>query len=333
MGLASSKSEKDEALRLCKERRRFIKQAIDSRYALAAAHVSYIQTLKNIGIALRRYAEAEVLIESSLSTNSAAELLDKTPSNSSYPSASPSHINEVSDSPLHNEEIPSPHQISPQMAKLSYMRTGKTAAVTVRMKPNNGGFDGFLEDQSSASMPMPPPPPPPPPIESGSWDYFDTTDNSESFRFVGHNSGFDLDSEYMGDLGVESMMKGKGAKIGSDKQTGEGSIESNAAAVSTVGSANLATSDQSGVKKEKKSREKDLSEEREDPSEFITHRAKDFLSSIKDIEHRFFRASESGKEVARMLEANKIRVGISEMKGNCAFSSFRLYVVYFLQNF
>ncbi|KAG2711846.1 hypothetical protein I3760_04G096500 [Carya illinoinensis] len=62
--------------------------------------------------------------------------------------------------------------------------------------------------------------------------------------------------------------------------------------------------------------EKDLSAEREDPSEFITHRAKDFLSSIKDIENRFFRASESGREVSRMLEANTIRVGYSEAKGN-----------------
>ncbi|KAF9610317.1 hypothetical protein IFM89_021987 [Coptis chinensis] len=51
------------------------------------------------------------------------------------------------------------------------------------------------------------------------------------------------------------------------------------------------------------------------PSEFITHRAKDFLSSIKDIEHRFFRASESGKEVSRMLEASKIRLKSSETKG------------------
>ncbi|KAG2240979.1 hypothetical protein Bca52824_096918 [Brassica carinata] len=52
--------------------------------------------------------------------------------------------------------------------------------------------------------------------------------------------------------------------------------------------------------------------EREDPSEFITHRAKDFVSSMKDIEHKFFRASESGKEVSRMLEATKIRVRFAD---------------------
>jgi hypothetical protein len=33
---------------------------------------------------------------------------------------------------------------------------------------------------------------------------------------------------------------------------------------------------------------------------------KDFFSSIKDIEYLFIKASDSGKEVPRMLEANKL---------------------------
>ena len=40
MGATNSRAEKNEALSLCKERKRFVKVAIDSRYALAAAHVS-----------------------------------------------------------------------------------------------------------------------------------------------------------------------------------------------------------------------------------------------------------------------------------------------------
>ncbi|CAK8541376.1 unnamed protein product [Lathyrus sativus] len=100
MGATNSRAEKNEALCMCKERKRFIKVAIDSRYDLAASHVSYIQSLRNVGIALKRYAEAEVLVESSLSIS------DKTPSQTSYPSpSSPLNVAEVeaSDSPLHNE--------------------------------------------------------------------------------------------------------------------------------------------------------------------------------------------------------------------------------------
>ncbi|MBA0635644.1 hypothetical protein Godav_022247 [Gossypium davidsonii] len=351
MGSGSSKADKNEALRLCKERRRFIKQAIDSRYALAAAHVSYVQSLRNIGIALRRFAEAEVLIESSLLTSATEP--DKTPSHSSYPSPSPSHLGaDVCDSPLENES-----PISPVTTNLSYMRAGSSAALTVKVNPNNGG--GCLEDESLA-MAMAMPPPPPPPFESGSWDFFDPVDDSESFRFMGNN-GVDLDFE---DLRGWGEFRNKGFDHGGldeNNELNEGpeserkAVEmSNSSATRKysrgrsmeddtfligLGGGNGGTRhindkevyhnvsgpsetlmsksglEQSSSKKGKVMADKDLSTEREDPSEFITHRAKDFLSSIKDIEHRFFRASEAGREVSRMLESNKIRVGYSEAEG------------------
>ncbi|XVE86751.1 hypothetical protein DITRI_Ditri18aG0058900 [Diplodiscus trichospermus] len=360
MGLGNSKSDKNEALRLCKERRRFIKQAIDSRYALAAAHVSYIQSLRNIGIALRRFAEAEILIESSISAS--ATELDKTPSHSSYPSPSPSHLGaDVSDSPLNNES-----PISPITANVSYMKTGGSAsAVTVKINPCNGNV---MEDESLA-MAMPPPPPPPPPFESGSsWDFFGPVDDYESFRFVGNN-GVNMDFE---DLKGWREYRSKGIDHGGldeNNELSEGTLwpESGRNAVKMsdtsatcnhsrgrsmendvffigLGGGNARTRQkndkelrQLGVEhnvigqgetlvakvalekscsmRETAVADKDLSSEREDPSEFITHRAKDFLSSIKDIEHRFFRASEAGREVSRMLESNKIRVGYFEDKG------------------
>ncbi|KAK8995854.1 hypothetical protein V6N11_076111 [Hibiscus sabdariffa] len=73
--------------------------------------------------------------------------------------------------------------------------------------------------------------------------------------------------------------------------------------------------EQSSSKSKKAAEDDDLSAEKDDPSEFITHRTKDFLSSIKDIEHRFFWASEAGREVSKMLESTKTRVGYSETKG------------------
>nr|KJB18187.1 hypothetical protein B456_003G038100 [Gossypium raimondii] len=352
MGSGSSKADKNEALRLCKERRRFIKQAIDSRYALAAAHVSYVQSLRNIGIALRRFAEAEVLIESSLLTSATEP--DKTPSHSSYPSPSPSHLGaDVCDSPLENES-----PISPVTTNLSYMRAGNSAALTVKVNPNNGG--GCLEDESLA-MAMAMPPPPPPPFESGSWDFFGPVDDSESFRFMGNN-GVDLDFEDLrgwgefrnkgfdhGGLdennelneGPESERKavvemsnssatrkysrgrsmeddtffiGLGGGNGGTRQINDKEVDHNVSGPSETLMSKSGL-EQSSSKKGKAMADKDLSTEREDPSEFITHRAKDFLSSIKDIEHRFFRASEAGREVSRMLESNKIRVGYSEAEG------------------
>jgi hypothetical protein len=328
MGCTNSKTEKNEAFRLCRERRRFIKQAIDSRYALAAAHVSYIQSLRDIGSALRRYAEAEVLIESSLSIS------DKTPSHSSYPSPSPSNAVDVSDSPLHNES-----PLSPPVATLRYMRSGGTAAVTVTFNPSVG--NSYVDGESMA---FPMPPPPPHPLESGSWDFFDPIDDGESFRFVGHD---DLDVNFDDMSGWRPQSEQKAGETPSNiatrnnsysqlverhghsnasrgvegsQQTIDGKVrrlelECNGNELPETLTGKVAL-EQSSSKREKALVVKDLSAEREDPSEFITHRAKDILSSIKDIEHRFFRASESGREVSRMLEANKIRVGYSDAEGS-----------------
>ncbi|KAL3527768.1 hypothetical protein ACH5RR_012424 [Cinchona calisaya] len=341
MGIPNSKGDRSEALRLCKERKRFIKQAIDSRYALAAAHVAYVDSLRNIGIALKRYAEAEVLIESSISAS--ATELDKTPSHSSYPSPSASHIGGISDSP-----VLSGSPFSPPTARMSYMMSSGTSAVTVRMSstlPRN-----MYVDDSEFSVQ--PPPPPPPPESGSSWDFFDPVDDSESFRFVGHENvplNFDdvkmyvklgeKDVDFDGNNEMDEVFATpkseqqsnsklvvyngnspvpQGTQINSQpvihsevkdiksEQKGNGSVGK------LLGKAGL---EQSVSGKDKSAVDKDMSAEREDPSEFITHRAKDFLSSIKDIEHRFFRASESGREISRMLEGNKIRVGYAEAKG------------------
>ncbi|KAF7839973.1 nitrate regulatory gene2 protein-like [Senna tora] len=288
MGVANSKAEKNEALRLCRERKRFIKLAMDSRYALVAAHVSYIQSLRNVGIALRRYAEAEVLIESSLSIS------DKTPSQSTYPSPSPSHIADVSDSPFHNGS-----PLSPSVPTLSFMRSGGSTAVTVRINPC---ITTYLEDQSSAySIPQPPPPPDESETET-SWDFFDPTEDSESFRFRTDTECSDLSIASRGFEGCELKGDDREVKDEESQKKGDDFTEN--------------VTDKDAVsKREKTIAGKIVPEEREDPSEFITHRAKDFLSSIKDIEHRFIRASESGREVSRLLEANKIRVGYCEAKG------------------
>ncbi|KAE8706850.1 putative transcription factor [Hibiscus syriacus] len=272
MGCGSSKADKNEALRLCKERR-FIKQAIDSRYALAAAHVSYIQSFRNIGLALRRLAEADILIESSRST--LATELDKTPSPSSYPSPSPSHLG--ADSPLNNES-----PISPEMANLSYMKAGKSAGVTFMINPS------FVEDEFERNNGM-------------DVDFED----SREFRNTGIDHG---DIRQRNGKKVRQLCAGNNVNEPGETLIGKCVLE------------------QSSSKREKGAEDDDLSAEKADPSEFITHRAKDFLSSIKVIEHRFFRASEAGKEVSKMLESNKIRVGYFEGKGGSStfMAAFRL---------
>ncbi|ESQ53228.1 hypothetical protein EUTSA_v10024607mg [Eutrema salsugineum] len=288
MGCSNSKTsmkKKNEPLPLCKERKRFVKQAMDSRCALAAAHVSYTRSLRNIGARLRQYAEAETVAEESSPSLTATEP-EKSPShNSSYPD----------DSPLSHNSNSNPNP--KPLFSVSYTKTETAnSTVTFTINPLSDG-DNDLEE----AMPtLSPPPPRPRRPETSSWDYFDTCDDFDSFRFVGLSEQTEIDCD-ASDVGLEKFRQGNVAKSGPETTT---------MALHVGLKPELRKQSCEGVDDEE-----DGNGEREDPSEFITHRAKDFVSSMKDIEHKFFRASESGKEVSRMLEANKIRVGFADMTG------------------
>uniref|UniRef100_A0A0D9X330 DUF632 domain-containing protein n=1 Tax=Leersia perrieri TaxID=77586 RepID=A0A0D9X330_9ORYZ len=64
MGVAPSKIDDDKALLLCQERKRFVREAIDGRCALATAHSDYIQSLRDTGFLLRKCFEHEASEES-----------------------------------------------------------------------------------------------------------------------------------------------------------------------------------------------------------------------------------------------------------------------------
>ncbi|ONK75528.1 uncharacterized protein A4U43_C03F17830 [Asparagus officinalis] len=247
MGVPSSKPSSNEALVLCRERTRSIKQAIDSRYALSAAHLSYLQSLKSVGTALRRFSEAEISIDPSISTLEP----DRTPSRSSYASSSPVQMK----SPL------------PRLSNVSYMKASSNAAVTVAINPATADF--VREEEIGSS-----------------WDFFDP--NGENFSAQNSSNQAEL---------VPFLEKSSNKSYKSDK-----SLED----FIRIASGELQRSNI--LKGEVESEE--VFAEREDASEFITHRAKDFLSSMKDIEHRFLRAAESGNEVSRLLETSKIRLRV-----------------------
>ncbi|KAI3950825.1 hypothetical protein MKW92_044309 [Papaver armeniacum] len=57
--VASKKIEDEERLQRCKERRKLMKQLLILRADFASSQMSYLQSLKNTGITLRQFAEAE----------------------------------------------------------------------------------------------------------------------------------------------------------------------------------------------------------------------------------------------------------------------------------
>ncbi|XP_073043420.1 uncharacterized protein [Primulina eburnea] len=59
MGCSISKLDDEEAVRLCKDRKKFIKQAVEQRLKFALGHIAYIQSMKRVSVALREYIEVD----------------------------------------------------------------------------------------------------------------------------------------------------------------------------------------------------------------------------------------------------------------------------------
>ncbi|CAL9041094.1 protein ROLLING AND ERECT LEAF 2-like isoform X1 [Musa acuminata AAA Group] len=70
MGCGSSKVDQSKPVSLCRERRERIATAVDRRYALAAAHAAYFDSLAAVGDALQRFVQEELTVASSSPTGS-----------------------------------------------------------------------------------------------------------------------------------------------------------------------------------------------------------------------------------------------------------------------
>ncbi|KAG6488137.1 hypothetical protein ZIOFF_056895 [Zingiber officinale] len=59
MGCSASRLEDEEAVQLCRDRRNFIKQAVEQRNRFASGHIAYIQSLKRVSDALCNFVDVD----------------------------------------------------------------------------------------------------------------------------------------------------------------------------------------------------------------------------------------------------------------------------------
>ncbi|KAH7416230.1 hypothetical protein KP509_14G081800 [Ceratopteris richardii] len=59
MGCSVSNLDLEQSVKRCKHRKHFIKLAVQHRHAFAAAHAAYVQSLKNVGAAIREFADGD----------------------------------------------------------------------------------------------------------------------------------------------------------------------------------------------------------------------------------------------------------------------------------
>lgn len=212
MGATASKVKEDKALQLCHERKKFVRQALDGRCSLAAAHVMYIQSLRSTGTALRKFFEPEAHVEPSLHHSSSATpeplaLMEKSLSQLSFSSPSVSRRHNATDA-LSPSPSPPPPPPSSTTYRANYMKVTGSYSKEVSEKvpsPVMGRvvFSGVSRNSEPPSMEPADVPSfldPPIPPEIPLWDFFGLShpiDNQFSSEEV---KGTDQRSERAGDI-------------------------------------------------------------------------------------------------------------------------------------
>ncbi|KAL5583016.1 hypothetical protein UlMin_015458 [Ulmus minor] len=356
MGASSSRIEDDKALQLCRVRKKFVRQALDGRCLLAAAHTTYIQSLKSTGVALRKFVEPDVPVESSLYTSTTATpeplaLTEKALSQFSF--SSPSGSQRVATETF----SPTPSPPSSSRFHANHMRFGGSLFKKVEEKPSIP----VVGTVTSSSTPQTTTPrstekPEGLPFEgSGTppWDFFglfhpidhqfsfqDGKDMNQGFENADHVRQIREEEEIpeLEDDEENGSFHGKEESEDSEDEFDEPDAENlvrsfeNLNRVHDQGEGNDASPSESSVGSVtsetellngEKGNSPDLSplkatttvvavpadtNKTQVKEDCIENKLapKDFFSSIKDIELLFIKASDSGKEVPRMLEANKL---------------------------
>ncbi|KAF5461717.1 hypothetical protein F2P56_017792 [Juglans regia] len=202
MGCSTSKLDDEEAVQLCKDRKRLIKEAVEQRSRFASGHIAYIQSLKRVSAALHDYIEGdeprEFLLDSFITP----------PVKKSRPGFITISSKTLSSTPIQSQPN--------SCLKINYLRPGGEPAVFVEERPQSPetvrvetyspmhpyGNDGFFGTQSMSSSffsysPNNGPNIPPSSPQTSQWDFF--WNPFSSLDYYGYHTGSNLDHTVMYD--------------------------------------------------------------------------------------------------------------------------------------
>lgn len=178
MGCSSSKLDDEEAVQLCRDRKNFIKKAVEQRTKFASGHKAYLLSLKRVSAALKDYVEGDEPREFSLDSFT-------TPPLPPTKKTTPRFI------------TISPNSFTIEQPKVHYLRSGGNPSVFVEERPPESpeiarvesynqspvyqyAADSFFGVQSQSQSPpssifsynRPNLPSPSPQRSSSQWDFF-----------------------------------------------------------------------------------------------------------------------------------------------------------------
>lgn len=183
MGCTTSRLDDEDAVKFCKDRRRWIKQAVEYRIQFAAGHATYIQSLRRVSSALRSYVEGDEhreFLSGSYGTHSFAPIKKACPDIvvplKSLPSATPIQ-SRTGSSRIVNCYMRS--SANPYVSVEERPQSPDTVRIESYSPMHHYGMDGFLSapppytaSSFFSSSPYNRPSIPPPSPQTSQWDFF-----------------------------------------------------------------------------------------------------------------------------------------------------------------
>lgn len=221
MGCSTSKLDDEEAVQLCKDRKKFIKQAVEHRMKFASGHIAYIQAMRRVSAALREYIDGDGPREFILDSFTTPAFTPTKKTNPGFISMSP---NSFSVTPMKSGTKSS--------YKINYYRSGGNSSVSVEERPPHSpethrveayspihhfGMDSMFAMQSSPMSssffqysPNNRPNYPPPSPQTSQWDFF--WNPFSSLDYYGYPTRGSLDQAMLDDenAGLQQVREEEG---------------------------------------------------------------------------------------------------------------------------
>ncbi|XVF63558.1 hypothetical protein PTKIN_Ptkin09bG0096400 [Pterospermum kingtungense] len=302
MGCATSKIDLLPAVSLCRDRCNFLEEALQQSYALADAHVAYMQSLKILGPTLHHFFNQGF---KSTSDDDSAVSSEKPPKQPSPPS-SPEHSLSSSNSDSHiqfdtdseEEETGKDFSRSFNQTPSNYLNHGSLTSYS--LPTHNYHANTYQNSEFSVSGWKTPPPPAP---RSTAWDYLNFFDEIyERYELPYSSTKAEKNKEGAHDLGAKQQVE----QIRGDQKSSGNHTKAKREENPSGENVPLKKSDADNEKKVDSEMEK--VQKRTDLNEPKNQSGKQSVSEVmKELQVLFEKASESGSEVLKMLDTGKFR--------------------------
>lgn len=284
MGCGASRPEEDDdVVSLCRERKRLLKSAIDRRYSLADAHSRYNDSLNGVAAAIKLFVARH---SSPLS-----------PFLITFPSASDTDTTQPSN----------PMLLSQTLSDSTHLAIGRKSPDSVipsessEEESEDGEADGNVCEHFYGEM-APPMAPAPAPQGDFTWDFFYPFDTVRTGVGLGNGLGQSSEDD---DLRRIRMQEGI-PELEEDGEREKGLRKD----VSQMNGGGVEVATATG--------EPSPDQEHKGLKVIDTEATgRELLEALKDVEDYFVRAYESGFDVSRLLEVNRVHLmsSLEEIKG------------------